>query len=172
MFWKTVKETEQKLKLGSTKVPLSSFVFSAWKVGISVSSGKWNLSSLFPDTWLWFVESLPPSWEEHEQWRAAEHCVFSLFPLHVPLQVCVCVRAWGGTCFGTAEWEWLWPNPSPFCPHEAERAPPVTLWPCTGCRVTARPPACLHVFVCRWECTFHTCDRCGGSRGSKLLCEA
>lgn len=26
-----------------------------------------------------------------------------------------------------------------------------------------------HVFVCQRECTFHTCDRRGGSRSSKLL---
>lgn len=40
--------------------------------------------------------------------------------------------------------------------------------PCAGCSEAA----CPCVFVCQRECTFHTCDHCGGSRGSKLLCEA
>lgn len=89
---------------------------------------------------------------EHEQQYIV--CVSSL-PAHVLLQVCVCVRAClRGTCFSTAEWECLWPGPSPFCSHEVQSA-----------------AACLScLLVCQWECTFHTCDHSRGGRASKLLC--
>lgn len=58
-----------------------------------MSQGKVHSFQSSPNTWLWFVGTLPQySCGEHEQQYIV--CVSSL-AAHVLLQVCVCVRAWG-----------------------------------------------------------------------------
>lgn len=57
---------------------------------------------------------------------AEQQCVCLVCPVHVLLQVCAVCCAWGGTCSSTAEWECLWPSPSPFRPHKVDK-PAVTL---------------------------------------------
>lgn len=71
-----------------------------------------------PNTWLWFVRTLPCISAENTS--SSTSCVFPQSPrMFFHRCVCACRRA---TCFSTAEWECLWPRPAPFCSQESESA--------------------------------------------------
>lgn len=113
--------------------------------GICVSWGKVHSFQPSPNTWLWFVWTLPsiPAENTSSGTLCVSLCMF----------FCRCVTAWreraSAQLSGSA----------------SDLGRPLSV----PMKWKVLLPA-SRVFVCQWARTFHTCDHSAGSRASKLLC--